>query len=438
MISGAYVLITNKCNFNCSYCYEKNRTGDMKWDTMKTLIDRMVDGWTPGKRSDLWSDLKLNLFGGEPMFNWKIVKKTFEYTEEVRKEKGIRFGITILTNGSIWNDEINEFLFKYKRKMGKRFKMQISLDGCEASHNINRPTVDGKDTFQLVVNNIKKYKQIIPDLQVRETLVPSRVDSFFEDYKTLSSLVDIVQMTPIIEDDWFPVLGKAKEELQKIYDLYFEQLKNNPYRFVSLLNSNVISSNDQGASTYTKIDYKGCHAGYELVGVTVNGDLYPCHRFIAYKDKFDFKMGDVWNGVDETLPAVKEIREAHISNEKCTNCTSYTCNRCYATNKFITGEIDASPSTGYCEFCAMNQELVNKVADKLFADYNNTLSPFSVYKSLTSKRRGIIMEKGEKVLGADAEDLMIQGMNVLLKTMHEIKHQNTKLITLLTKIVEQK
>jgi radical SAM protein with 4Fe4S-binding SPASM domain len=407
----------------------------MEWGTMEKLIDQMVAHYEPGHQANLGSHFNINFFGGEPFLNWEVMKNTFEYVEGLRK-KGIVFSIYILSNGTVWNEDIHEFLGRYKASMGHRLKLQISVDGCEESHNQSRPMIGGQDSFKLIAGNIKKFRSIIPDIQVRETLLPSRVDKFYDDYVALSDMADVVQMTPIIEEDWNPVLDKAKEQLEKIYKLFFEQLKTTPVKFLSLLNSPLIEANERRVGCYSPGDYKGCHAGDQMVGVTVDGEIYPCHRFIAYRKHFDYKLGDVQSWVDPNNDKLKEIKAVHFSNKDCMKCTSYTCVRCFATNKYLEGKAAAKPTTGYCEFCRMNQEFVNKYSDRLFEECNNTLSAFSVYKSPTSKRRGIVMSKGAKVLGVDAEDLMIQGMNVLLKTLTEIRHQNEIIIPLLKKIAE--
>jgi len=435
MISGAYVLITNRCNFNCSYCYEQERHGDMKWETMKRLIDWMTEGYEPSRFVNPCSNFNINFFGGEPFLNWEVMKKTFEYVEGIRKQRGIVFSLAILTNGSIWNKEIHEFLGRYRSLMGCRLKFQVSIDGCEESQNINRPMADGSDSFSLVATNIKKFRSIIPDVQIRETLIPSRVDKWYDDYVTLSELSRFVQMTPIVENDWSSVLDKAKTQLEKIYELYFEQLKTEPNRWISLLNSTIKDTNE---AIEQGMCYRGCHAGDQLVGVTVDGDLYPCHRFIAYRKYFDYKLGDVWKGIDKSSNKVKEVFKMHNANRECSDCKAYSCKRCYATNKFTEGTVESAPKNGYCELCRIIQELADKSSDRLFSEYNNTLSAFSTYKSPTSKRRGIAMANGEKILAADAEDLIVQSMSMLLKTMMEIRSQNCNIVELLKKIAENK
>lgn len=436
MISSAYVLITNRCNLNCSYCYEREREGDMSWATMRQLIEMMVGNYQRGEHANVYSHFNINFFGGEPFLNWPVMKKTFEYIETIRQERGLIFSISIITNGMIWNEEIHEFLKKQKAFMGHRLKFQVSMDGCEETHNKSRPTVSGGDSYKLIVENVKKFRQIIPELQIRETLLPQNVDNFYDDYVALSSLANVVQMTPIVEENWLPVIDKTKEQFQKIYDLFFQQLEKHPCRFLSLLSSPLIEANERSHGCYSPGDYKGCHAGHQLIGVTVNGDIYPCHRFVAYRRYFDYKMGDVWSGIDQNSEKLKEIHDMHGANPECAKCKNHTCIRCYATNKYIEGQTTAQPRTGFCELMKMNQEFVNKYSDKLFFMSNNTLQAFSDYKSPTTKRRGLIMENGEKILAPDAEDLLVQSMVKVLKVITELQHQNTEIIKYLSIIAK--
>ena len=144
----------------------------------------------------------------------------------------------------------------------------------------------------------------------------------------------------------------------------------------------------------------------------------------------------MWKGIDETSQAFKDVREAHVANQECLDCKSYTCIRCYAMNKHISGKAESSPVTGYCDFCKMNQELVDPLSDRLFVEHDGILNPWSCYKSPTSKRRGIVMGQGEKILGTDTEDIVVQSMSILLKTMMEVRDQNASILKFLAKIAE--
>lgn len=430
MISGAYILITNACNFACTYCYEEKRSGVMKWQTMQRLIDMMVGQYDPYRHCNRQADMNLYLFGGEPFLNWPVVKKTLEYAIKQKP----KFGIYILSNGSIWSKEIDKILREYKKRMGERLLMQISIDGCNMSHNSTRKFKDGRSTFDTVVANIKKYREIFPDLILRETVCPDKIDMLFEDYKVISELSDTISLTPIVEGDWYSAMDLARDQLTKIFDLYRAQVLVRPKLFLSLVNQPLKRSCEMNDGK-NDFDYKGCHAGDQLMGITTEGEIFPCQRFIAYRDKFDFKMGDVWKGLEKNEAWQQMQREALI-NEKCNKCISQTCNRCYATNMMLEGSPIALPRTGYCEFCVMAQTMLNEISEEIIKIRPNTLEPYTIWKSPQSERRAIQMSKGDIILSEDQGDLLIQAQTKILQNQAIAQEQNGKIIETLNKILE--
>lgn len=428
MINGAYVLITNACNFACTYCYEEKRKGVMSWVTMKQTIDMMLAQYEPTKHCNRTADMNIYLFGGEPFLNWPVMKQTIEYVNT----QDVKFGIYILSNGSICNDEILEFLSKYKKIMGCRLTMQISIDGCNMSHNLTRKFCDGRSTFDTVVENIKKFRTVFPQIILRETICPDKIGMLFEDYKAISELSDTVSLTPIIEGDWLPALPEAKIQIGKIFDLYREQLKTRPELFLSLVNQSIkrMCSLPDGSNDF---DYKGCHAGDQLVGISTEGEIFPCQRFIAYRDKFDFQFGDVWKGIDKNEKWQYMQRETLI-NPECDTCISQSCNRCYATNMMMGGSPTTLPTNGYCDFCRMLQGMVNDIAEDVVMSKHSSLEPYTIWKSPKSERRAILM-KEDIILSEDQIDLLMQATTKTLQILSEIKDQNRMVINTLKQLV---
>lgn len=433
-ISSTYCFVTNRCNFDCSYCYEKVRTGDMTKETMKAVIDYLIGEHKkhPTVRANEMSDIAITFFGGEPLLNWSIVKYGIEYALAYEEEFGTSFSFYILTNGSIWTQEIHDYLTPLKKRLGCRIQMQISLDGCEVSHDKTRKLKSGDGTFAKVIENAEKYNTIFKNLIVRETLIPEKIDYWIDDYKALSKISNTVSFTPIVEGDWKSVLDKVPAVINELFDLYEEQLKSDRNRTFSLLSGNLTAKFRENQP------YRGCHAGAHLVGITTTGEIYPCHRFLSYRHIFDYKLGDVWNGIDASNPKYEEVLNAHINNEDCNRCESYSCNKCYATNMVLNKNLVDRPATGYCDFVKIVQDLVDVRSDRVFVNCDYALQPWNCYKSPNSKRRGIKMEGSQKIFGPDAEDVIVQAMSLLLKTMHNIEEQNKVMILLLKELVGDK
>ena len=69
-----------------------------------------------------------------------------------------------------------------------------------------------------------------------------------------------------------------------------------------------------GPCIYKRIS--GCGSGTEYMAVTPWGDLYPCHQFVGDEK---FKLGDIFNGVDNTEIQDEIIEESSTSEEEALN-----------------------------------------------------------------------------------------------------------------------
>ena len=70
--------VAHTCNLNCEYCFasQGRYNGEralMSLDTAKRAIDFLVE------HSGTRRNLEVDFFGGEPLLNWDVCKKTVEY-----------------------------------------------------------------------------------------------------------------------------------------------------------------------------------------------------------------------------------------------------------------------------------------------------------------------------------------------------------------------
>jgi radical SAM protein with 4Fe4S-binding SPASM domain len=78
--------------------------------------------------------------------------------------------------------------------------------------------------------------------------------------------------------------------------------------------------------------------GVFYVGVSAEGDIFPCHRFVGYKET---KLGNVWEGFDREK-WMEKYAKVHIFNSKvCSNCwVRYFCGGlCPATQYYLGGDM---------------------------------------------------------------------------------------------------
>lgn len=146
--------ITDDCNFRCSYCtysseYDNFRTHSsnyMTFDTAKKAIDIYLDYIIKGQKYNLFKQPIFGFYGGEPLLNYKLIKKSVQYIKNIYDDE-VFFNIS--TNGSLLNKTTMDFL------MENRFSINISFDGNQYEQNRKRKFKDGKNSFNIVLNNIK-------------------------------------------------------------------------------------------------------------------------------------------------------------------------------------------------------------------------------------------------------------------------------------------
>ena len=94
-------------------------------------------------------------WGGEPLLNWKVIKRIVEYVDTVTKKYEISIELGICTNGSLLNDQILKFMKLH------RIKAIVSLDGLEKENDRFRKTINGKGTFKKIVkalDGLSRYR----------------------------------------------------------------------------------------------------------------------------------------------------------------------------------------------------------------------------------------------------------------------------------------
>jgi uncharacterized protein len=359
MFTSAYIFVTNRCNLACKYCYESNRTGDMSSDTMKRTIDWLLKQRNAEEKARPDQDMCITFFGGEPLANFKLVKYGMQYCKEICDQTGTRVGLYILTNGTILTEEMEEFFREAKKWAGVSFHLQVSIDGCKESHDKNRVFRDGSGSFDRVAENVRKLKSIFSDLIVRQTVVPDSVGELSKDFYTLLNSGGVItNLTPIVEGNWNREnIGTYVSELEKCIEMFVKKPGREKMSF-NMIHSELMRMGDPEFNSY-----KGCRAGTKLVGISVDGDIYPCHRFIAYKNEFDYRIGNVFSGVDYEGENWKKLMDMHsLANEECKGCRVITCNRCYATNLHMSKSPQSRPMNGYCE---MNEAASDALSKKL-------------------------------------------------------------------------
>ena len=416
MFTSIYLFTTNRCNLNCKYCYEKNRTGDMSEETMKQSIDWLINQHDERIRSRPDQEIALTFFGGEPLLNFPVVKYGIDYAYKKYKEDGLKVGLYILSNGTILTDEMIDYFQEVLRRKGLSFFIQVSLDGCKESHDKNRIFANSdKGSFDKIIENTSRLSKIMPNLIIRQTVVPENVRNLSRDFSSLINTgAKICNLTPIVEGDWSDRnIDIYLEELEKCVRIFVEHPNSKDMNF-NMVHSVISRMEDKQFNSY-----KGCRAGVRLAAVTIDGDIYPCHRFAAYKDQFDYKIGNVKTGIDFESDNFKKVMDMHNAPSRCNDCIAVSCNRCYATNLSMLRDPKASPDNGYCEMNWRSDRLLRSLIWKLLLERKVNMKEGSMVKSDDGK---IAINIGEGTeIHEDLQDVMARCIVKLTREMQVIK-----------------
>jgi uncharacterized protein len=144
MIKNLSIIITDKCNLSCRYCYLK------KERYPKSLSERKLFKGLDIFFSFSPLDKCVQFTGGEPLLSFPLLKKAVEYIRgRERKEKRI-IDIGVISNGTLLNGRILDF-FKEQR-----VGLIISLDGGKTKTDSNRIfSSSEKSVFDTVLKNLK-------------------------------------------------------------------------------------------------------------------------------------------------------------------------------------------------------------------------------------------------------------------------------------------
>lgn len=331
--------VTHQCPMACDYCYgDGGSYGGPAVHMTKDTAERAVDFLL--KISSNAKMCRITLFGGEPLLNFNLVKHVVRYARKqaAKANKEIMFGMT--TNGMLLDDEKIDFIIKEK------IEVTFSVDGPKPINDKNRTLKANREqsTYDLIYPKILKFIEkaeqnksfyafratlTSPSMQYIDELV-----EFFKsfnakqvrydpaEYKKGNSPADLA----ITDDDLNLYRQKVKriageikkDELKENYDLFSKPLQTLKKKMKQLTPCKSL--------------------GALYVGVSAEGDIFPCHRFVGYKQT---KLGNVRTGFDREK-WLKRYAQVHIFNSKvCSSCWArYFCGGlCPATSYFLGGDM---------------------------------------------------------------------------------------------------
>lgn len=328
--------VAHTCNLSCEYCFasQGKYKGDraiMKFEVGKQAIDFLIES------SGYHRNLDVDFFGGEPLMDWRVVKKVVAYARSLEEEANKKFRFTLTTNGMLLNDEVTEFCNK------EMYNVVLSLDGRKEVHDHLRKTVSGIGSYDHIVPKFHDFvnKRGDKEYYMRGTYTHNNVDFTNDIFHMADIGFDKLSMEPVICDPSEPY-ALTEEDLPEIYRQYEiladEMLKRdeegNGFTFYHYM-----LDLSEGPCVQKRIS--GCGSGTEYIAVTPWGEIFPCHQFVGDEE---FSLGNIWDGITQTEVQCQFKQSNCYSKPECENCWAkmYCSGGCPANSLHATGSINGT------------------------------------------------------------------------------------------------
>lgn len=348
--------ITEDCCFQCSYCYQKNKSKKiMSKETAKKAVDLLFDMYEKNNNDFINKNTKsltLEFIGGEPLINIEIIDYICTYFLDKCLETNhiwlYTWRISITSNGVLYlKPEVKEFFKKFKNFIS----FTVTVDGPKEIHDACRLYPNGDGTFNDTYQAIQEFnKEIYPMVDSKVTIAPENlhnlnkiIDYFIaENYQT-------VHANPVFEAKWTSEQGKIYyDELKIMADKILNNNINDIY--ISLFESHI------GKSLPESENQNWCGGTMNMLAFDPDGLAYPCLRYMPSSLNGEQKplvVGDL-EGLfrtekqKETADYLSAITRRSQSTDECFYCPIASgCAWCSAWNYQETGDVNKR-STNIC------------------------------------------------------------------------------------------
>jgi uncharacterized protein len=313
-IRALSLAVAQKCNLGCVYCYaeggafggaQKNMPLEVALAAVELLIS---DAGLGGKAN-------LAFLGGEPLVNRAVLQAATRRAAALAERSGIAIGFSITTNGTLLTEADADFFEEFG------FAVTLSLDGPRPLHDRLRPYKDGRGSFDRIRRNLRPLLS-----QQRRMQVSARV-TVTPDNLALRQTLDDFIAEGFQSVGFSPMLsapggrgemqaGDLEFMLGRMIDCghEFERrlVAGERYPFANM--ANALREIHRG----THRPYP-CGAGAGYLGVSAEGDLAACHRFVGDPEG---AMGSLVAGVDQDRRSAW-LAERHVHRQE-------PCNACWA------------------------------------------------------------------------------------------------------------
>jgi uncharacterized protein len=333
--------VAGSCNLACRYCAESATQPErcpMSPATLEQAWRLLLPKIEAGARTSI------HFGSGEPLLALPLLRRLGELIDDAAAAGPIRRPDVFLTsNGTLMSAAVRDWL------VSSGWRVKISLDGPPTVHNRWRVGPGGKATFGPVARTVRDLAARMPErLSVTAVLCRGAApDAVFAAIADLG--VRRIELVPVAHHD--PSVCPSARDIEA----YRHFVREHAGRYL------VDRGDGDGPSLIRfensvlramgyRLSRASCAAGRTYLGVSPDGDLVPCFRFVGMKD---YVLGSLEGGIDPARARAFQDGpgRGYDRRSDCPQCwAAPLCGGPCFANSELFGSGDGQPIAVHCAY----------------------------------------------------------------------------------------
>lgn len=312
------IMVANKCNLNCRYCYAHG--GDYDCES-QILTPNSAKKYLRALFADRYTAVDVvMLFGGEPTIAPDTIRTICEFFEQYSSlgiiEKMPIF--TMVTNGTLIDESLARTIKKYN------IQVTVSVDGPPEINDQLRVDKTGNGTFAKIERGIKLLQEAgNPPRMIESTYTTLHKEMGYSKEDIHQYLQEHFQIERILTANCEPN-GYDDSLACSVEDIQYNDIND-----VSIQQSILYLRRKLSQKRFLDLP---CGAGYSSIVLLPNGEIYPCHHFTGNSEYLLSRFNGSTFDFGYYPKASSMLSNAQkLKNPQCKDCwAKVLCSACTA------------------------------------------------------------------------------------------------------------
>lgn len=335
----AVLLLTNRCNLRCTYCYASGGEGPIENLSLE-LARVAIDHACQNARALGRPQFELGFHGGgEPVQAWETLQEATAYA----RSKDLPCHISMVSNG-VWTVRQREWI------LDNLDSLNISFDGKQETQDRQRPFASGRGSFKAVMRTIEALEKARFSYAIRMTATAPWRGRLPEDVRFLceKTSCQAMQVEPAFNIRRGEHQGPTQEQSEAFVDAFMEafEIAHRTGRHLTY----------SGARPWL-LAQTFCTAPYGALVVNPAGGLVACYEITGENHPL-VQMFTVGRIADSQIVVDNQVRNALFRRleEKRATCRDCFCYWHCAGDCYTRSSIPEASSR-----CYMNREITARI-----------------------------------------------------------------------------